>query len=184
MKKVQSKISLATLFIVFFILGNISCKNSSGKDNATKEKTEGGMSAKEVKDASFGGLALYTLRNDMGVNAKETLKAAAAAGYKYIEAAGYDNGKFYNMTPEAFKTLLNELNLKPISTHQGTVTLENADTMMANVKAGGFEYFVVPVPPMGLFKVDQTTRAMSMTGGAKNLAGILDTLGANQSCWT
>ncbi len=136
------------------------------------------MSAKEVKDASFGGLALYTLRNDMGVNAKETLKAAAAAGYKYIEAAGYDNGKFYNMTPEAFKTLLNELNLKPISTHQGTVTLENADTMMANVKAAGFEYFVVPVPPMGLFKVDQTTRAMSMTGGAKNLAGILDTLGA------
>ena len=49
--------------------------------------------------------------------------------------------------------------------------------MMADVKAAGFEYFVVPVPPMGLFKFDAATRKMGMTGGAKNLAEILDALG-------
>lgn len=130
---------------------------------------------------NFGGLALYTLRDDMGKDAKATLKAVAAAGYKNIEAAGYDDGKFYNMKPKAFKSLLKKLKLTPISTHQGSVTLENAEAMMADVKAAGFEYFVIPVPPMGLFKFDDKTRTMSMTGGAKNLAEILDTLGEKAS---
>lgn len=126
---------------------------------------------------NFGGLALYTVRDDMGKDAQATLKAVADAGYTNIEAAGYEDGKFYNMSPDAFKSLLQELNLTPISTHQGSVTLENAEAMMADVKAAGFEYFVIPVPPMGLFKVDSETRTMSMTGGAKNLAEILNTLG-------
>ncbi|MGB6153832.1 MAG: sugar phosphate isomerase/epimerase [Pricia sp.] len=126
---------------------------------------------------NFGGLALYTVRDDMGTNARATLQAVADAGYKNIEAAGYKEGTFYDMTPKAFKSLLKELKLKPISTHQGSVTMENAEAMMADVKAAGFKYFVIPVPPMGLFKFDEETRTMSMTGGAKNLAEILDTLG-------
>ena len=126
---------------------------------------------------NFGGLALYTVRDDMGTNAKATLQAVADAGYKNIEAAGYEDGKFYNMSPKDFKSLLKELKLKPISTHQGSVTMENAEEMMADVKAAGFTYFVIPVPPMGLFKFDQESRTMSMTGGAENLAEILNSLG-------
>lgn len=125
----------------------------------------------------FGGLALYTVRDDMGKDVKATLQAVSDAGYVNIEAAGYDNGKFYNLSPVDFKSMLNELGLTPISTHQGSVTMENADSMMADVKAAGFEYFVIPVPPMGLFKYDNETNSMSMTGGAENLANILSTLG-------
>lgn len=125
----------------------------------------------------FGGLALYTVRDGMVKDAKATLQAVADAGYKNIESAGYSEGKFYNLTPEEFKAMLNDLGLTPISTHQGTVTMENADSMIADVKAAGFEYFVIPVPPMGLFKYDNETNSMSMTGGAKNLANILSTLG-------
>ncbi len=125
----------------------------------------------------FGGLALYTVRNAMGSDAKTTLQVVADTGYKNIEAAGYADGKFYNMSPTDFKKYLDELGLNPISTHQGSVTLDNADAMMADVKAAGFEYFVIPVPPMGLFKVDPDTRTMGMTGGVANLAVILDTLG-------
>lgn len=126
---------------------------------------------------SYGGLALYTLRDDMASDAKTTLQAVADAGYKYIEAAGYDNGKFYGMTPVEFKKTLKEIGLKPISSHQGTVTMENADAMIADVKAAGFKYFVIPVPPMGLFTFQEEGMVMGMTGGADNLAGILDTLG-------
>ena len=125
----------------------------------------------------YGGLALYTVRDDMATNAKATLMAVSEAGYKNIEAAGYKNGKFYGMAPSDFKKLLNELGLKPISTHQGSVTMENADSMIADVKEAGFKYFVIPVPPMGLFKYDQQTMTMSMTGGAANLAEIITTLG-------
>ena len=151
----------------------LACKAGTNKTKEVTETTE--EVAEEVKN--FGGLALYTLRDAMGTDPKATLKAVASAGYKNIEAAGYADGKFYTMSPSDFKSYVNELGLSPISTHQGSVTLENADAMMADVKAAGFEYFVVPVPPMGLFKVDPDTRTMGMTGGAANLAKILDTLG-------
>jgi sugar phosphate isomerase/epimerase len=49
--------------------------------------------------------------------------------------------------------------------------------MFIDAKAAGFEYFVVPVPPMGLFKYYAETQSMGMTGGADNLAKILSTLG-------
>ncbi len=135
------------------------------------------LSATLLAQEKFGGLALYTVREDMGTDAKATLRAVADAGYKNIEAAGYDAGKFYGMSPADFKAYLKELDLHPISTHQGTVTLENADAMMADVKAAGFEYFVIPVPPMGLFKFDREARTADMTGTAANLAEILTTLG-------
>ena len=125
----------------------------------------------------FGGLALYTVREDMGTDARETLKKVAEAGYVNIEAAGYADGKFYGMPPEEFRAYLEELGLKPVSTHQGSVTLENADAMMADVKAAGFEYFVVPVPPMGLFTYDSETNTLGMTGGAENLTNIVNVLG-------
>jgi len=125
----------------------------------------------------FGGLALYTVRDDMGTNAKATLQAVADAGYKNIEAAGYEDGKFYGMAPEEFKTLLKSMKLKPISTHQGSVTLENADQMMADVKAAGFKYFVIPVPPMGMFEFNREEMSMGMNGTMEDLAQILTTLG-------
>ena len=125
----------------------------------------------------FGGLALYTLRDDMGTNAKATLQAVADAGYKNIEAAGYEDGKFYGMAPTEFKKLLASMKLKPISTHQGSVTLENADQMMADVKAAGFKYFVVPVPPMGMFEFNRESRSMGMKGSVEELASVLNTLG-------
>lgn len=110
---------------------------------------------------SFGGLALYTVRDDMGTDAKTTLKKVADAGYAYIEAAGYKEGKFYGMSPEAFNKAVTDLGLTPVSTHQGGLTPENADQMIADVKAAGFQYFVIPVPPMGHFKVDKDGMGMS-----------------------
>ncbi|WP_241077822.1 sugar phosphate isomerase/epimerase family protein [Flavimarina sp. Hel_I_48] len=124
-----------------------------------------------------GGLALYTVRDAMNEDARGTLKQVADAGYKNIEAAGYVDGKFYNMDPADFKAMLNELKLKPVSTHQGTVTMENADAMMADVKEAGFEYFVIPVPPMGMFTFDQATMTLGMNGTVEELAEILTTLG-------
>lgn len=125
----------------------------------------------------FGGLALYTVRDDMGTNAKATLQAVADAGYKNIEAAGYKDGMFYGMSPEEFKKTLKSVGLKPISTHQGSVTLENADQMMADVKAAGFKYFVIPVPPMGMFTFNRENRTMGMSGTMAEFAEVLNTLG-------
>lgn len=142
--------------VIIFILGTIF-------NSAAQEK--------------FGGLALYTVRNEMGNDAKATLQTVADAGYVNIEAAGYKDGKYYDMSPEDFKIFLKQLGLNPISTHHSAVTLENAEVMFADAKSAGFEYFVVPIPPMGLFKYYKETQTMGMTGGAANLANILNTLG-------
>lgn len=174
----KSRIKLVTKSLVFALLlaVGISCKDAPSKDKSDKEVSSEDNSDKEINNAQLGGLALYTVRDAMGKDAKATLKTIAETGYQNIEAAGYKDGKYYNMTPEDFKAYVTELNLNTISTHQSSVTLENADVEMAHAKAAGFEYFVVPIPPMGLFKSDPAT-GMSMTGGAKNLAEILDKLG-------
>lgn len=165
----KKSISILALALIVFL----SCREESKKTNETTESTEN--TVEEV--SNFGGLALYTVRDAMGEDAKATLKKVAEAGYKNIEAASYADGKFYDMSPVDFKSFVNELGLTPISTHQGSVTLDNADAMMADVKAAGFEYFVIPVPPMSMFEFNMEERTMNMKGTATELADILDTLG-------
>ena len=129
------------------------------------------------KAPKLGGLALYTVRDAMEENPKTTLNMVAEAGYDYVEAAGYQEGKFYNMSPADFKAYVENLGLTPLSTHHSGVSLTNAGQQMADAKAAGFEYFVVPIPPMGLFTFNEETSEMGMTGGAENLANILNELG-------
>ena len=129
-------------------------------------------------DKPFGGLALYTVRDAMMKDARATLEKVAQAGYVNIESAGYNNGKFYNLSPADFKALLDEMKLTPISAHQGTVTFANVDQQIADLKAAGFKYFVIPVPPMGTFIYDPVKKSMGMKGGAKALAETLNILGA------
>jgi sugar phosphate isomerase/epimerase len=126
---------------------------------------------------NFGGLALYTVRDSMASNPKATLKAVADAGYAYVESADYAEGKFYGMTPAEFKSTLDSLGLKAISAHMGMVTLENADQLIPDVKAAGITYFVIPVPPMGMFTFDPATQTLGMKGTADELVSIMNTIG-------
>jgi sugar phosphate isomerase/epimerase len=155
MKKLSKQSNLMLLATILFAVGTLS---SYAQDK-------------------FGGLALYTLRDDMGTNTKATLQAVSEAGYKNIEAAGYEDGKYYGMTPADFKAMLKEMKLKPISTHQSSITLENAEQQMADAKAAGFKYFVIPVPPMGMFEFNREKMSMGMKGSVQELAEILNTLG-------
>ena len=165
-------LKFASVFMASALL--FSCGDQKKKDSETTEE----IAQDTISEpANFGGLALYTLRDAMAEDAKGTLETVATDGYLNIEAAGYDNGLFYNMTPADFKTFTESINLHPVSTHQGAVTLENADQMIADVKTAGCEYFVVPVPPMGMFTFDAEARTMGMDGTAKELTDILTTLG-------
>lgn len=124
------------------------------------------------------GATLYTVRDLMDNDPKGVLKQIAEMGYVNIEATNYQNGTFYGMPPAAFKSYLESLGMVPLSVHQGGVTLENADQYIADTKAAGFRYFVIPVPPMGMFKFDPETRTMSMEGSPGEITDILNTLAA------
>lgn len=143
----------------------------------TADNTKTIQSSPPKKTKKFGGLALYTVRDAMAKDPKGTLKAVADAGYAYVESANYADGKFYGMTPAEFKSYLKTLGLTAKSAHMGMVNMENADQLIADVKTAGISYFVIPVPPMGMFTFDQTTRSMAMKGTADDLVKIMNTLG-------
>jgi sugar phosphate isomerase/epimerase len=162
MKKIIYSLSL----LLGLSLAIISCGPATETSTASTEAP-----------TNFGGLALYTVRDSMASNPKATLKAVADAGYAYVESADYAEGKFYGMTPTEFKSVLDSLRLKAISAHMGMVTLENADQLIADVKSAGITYFVIPVPPMGMFTVDPATNTLGMKGTADELVTIMNTIG-------
>jgi sugar phosphate isomerase/epimerase len=162
----MKKISYSLTLFLGLSLGIFSCGPASETSTSDTEAP-----------ANFGGLALYTVRDSMASNPKATLQAVADAGYAYVESADYAEGKFYGMTPTEFKSVLDSLELKAISAHMGMVTLENADQLIADVKAAGISYFVIPVPPMGMFTVDPATNTLGMKGTAAELVSIMNTIG-------
>ena len=125
----------------------------------------------------FGGATLYSVRTEMGQDPVGTLKAVADAGYKYIEAASYQDGKYYGLTPEDFKKQVEALGMIPLSTHQSSATLDNIDEEIASAKAAGFKYFVIPVPPMGHFKYDASNGTVAIVGDLQEIVDILNTMG-------
>lgn len=167
----KKNFNLSLSLVLTAAISFTACSSKTG----TEENVDT-MEATVDQSSSFGGLALYTLRGLMEVDPKATLKTVADDGYAYIEAAGYSEGKFYGMEPTEFKAYLESIGLQPKSTHMSEVTLENADQQIADTKAAGFEYFVVPIPPMGMFTSGQD--GMGMKGTADELAQILNTLGA------
>ncbi|MBB4078516.1 sugar phosphate isomerase/epimerase [Lewinella aquimaris] len=167
--------TVKVLFPAFFFLLVVSaCGRGSNLD------APDGTQVTTVPTASehFGGLALYTLRDTMAGDPRGVLKQVADLGYKYVEAAGYQNGKFYGMTPGDFKAYLTEVGLTPMSSHHGDVTLDNADEMIAAAKEAGFQYFVIPVPPMGHFKFDPATRTLGMSGTVAEVMNIINEIAA------
>lgn len=157
--------NLSFTLLLALILGFGACTPK------TEETTEVAVETPE----NFGGLALYTVRDSMSSNPKATLKAVADAGYAYVEAANYADGKFYGMAPAEFKSYLDSIGLTAISAHMGMVNMENADQLIADVKAAGISYFVIPVPPMGMFTFGPD--GMGMKGTADELVSIMNTLG-------
>ncbi|UZR96941.1 sugar phosphate isomerase/epimerase family protein [Chondrinema litorale] len=135
------------------------------------------ISFQGFSQSKFGGATLYTVRAEMDKAPEETLQEIANIGYKYIEATGYKDGKFYGMEPKEFKKFLKKLKLTPVSTHMGAATLDNADEFIADAKAAGFKYFVIPVPPMGHFKFDPETRTMYMSDDIEFVTNFLTTVG-------
>lgn len=172
MKNTKLNTLLSVVLVAVIGLSTFSCKQAAQQEQK--------ITVAQQDDDRFGGLQLYTLRNDIGQNGENlesVLKAVADAGYKNIEAAGYNNGNYYGLTPSEFKALLKKYDLNPISSHQGSITFENADQELADAIAVGFKYFVIPVPPMGMFTYNNETKTIGMKGGAKHLTEVINKLG-------
>jgi len=94
------------------------------------------------------GLQLYTIRDAMTEDPAGSLKKVAEIGYKYMELAGYADGKFYGYEPVEFKKMVNDLGMEILSSHTQVeaegITLENATKMAEDHANLGVKYCIQP----------------------------------------
>ena len=118
-----------------------------------------GADAKK-KEVAF---QMYNLRGLIGSpelyakNHAEVLQKVAKMGYTAVEAANYDNGKLYGVTPEQFKADMDAVGLKVLSSH-ATRNLSGEELKSKNFsealkwwdqcidchKRAGMKYLVIP----------------------------------------
>lgn len=114
------------------------------------------INAMTKKDVS---IQLYSVRDKLnnGADLNNVLKELAQMGYTSVEAANYNDGKFYGKTPEEFKRAVEAAGMKVLSSHttKGLSKEELAsgdfsesmkwwDQCIAAHKAAGMTYLVTP----------------------------------------
>ena len=65
------------------------------------------------------GLQLYSIRDSIMKNVPAAIEKVAKMGYKFVEPAGYEDGKLYGMAPAAFKALCQKNGMTILSSHVG-----------------------------------------------------------------
>jgi sugar phosphate isomerase/epimerase len=73
------------------------------------------------------GLQLYSIRDSITKDVPAAIAKVGKMGYKFVEPAGYDNGKLYGMEPAAFKALCQSNGLKILSSHVGQELPDSAN---------------------------------------------------------
>lgn len=115
------------------------CRNTGSKAQKTEKSEEG---------SSYLGIQLYTIRDAMAADVPGSLKRVSELGYKFIELADYNNGKFYGYSPEEFLKIVKDLGMDIISSHtqvEGAgVTLDNARKMAEDHAKIGAKYCIQP----------------------------------------
>lgn len=160
------KLQLLYACLLFMVLS--ACAGST-------ESTDTSTTNHEMEATNYG-LALYTLRDTLAQNPKDVLKTVADMGYKNIESAGYADGKFYGMEPTEFKAYLDKIGLTPLSSHNSSINFDNAEQIAKDVKAAGFTYLVIPIPPMGYFSYNPETQSMGMNSDIEKVTNTISTI--------
>ncbi len=164
-KKFSLKYLLLVGVAVFLFQGITSCQK------APKEKVL--------------GLQLYSVRDAMKKDVAGTVEKVGKMGYKYVETAGYSDGKIYGLDPVDFKNLCEKNGLQFLGAHTGQniptdenwdETMKWWDTCIAAHKAGGAKWIVQPwmskVAYNSLDGLKQACKYFNAVGEKCNAAGI------------
>ncbi|MAU72221.1 MAG: hypothetical protein CML04_09005 [Pseudozobellia sp.] len=137
-----------------------------------KQTTVAGSGALLVPNLSFNlykkpeyGVQLYTFRDELAKDAKQTLKTIADLGIKKIESARSTKGLYYGLSPEGMKKECEALDMKLVSGH---VALDDdfENTMEQAVRSGQEYVICSSLPSKG-----QTVDNYQRVADAFNKAG-------------
>jgi len=120
--------------------GIISCKNEASKASETTENASQKMTMQG--DIKSFGVQLYTLRDVIEADPMATITQLAGMGYSDIESYDGAQGFLWNHSPKEFKSILNDLDLKMVSSHINVnENLEEKIDLAAEV---GMDYVICP----------------------------------------
>ena len=80
-----------------------------------------------TKPQKYLGLQLYSIRDSIVKDVPAAIAKVGKMGYKFVEPAGYADGKLYGMEPAAFKTLCQSNGLAILSSHVGQELPDSAN---------------------------------------------------------
>jgi len=107
------------------------------------------------------GLQLYSIRDSIMKDVPAAIAKVGKMGYKFVEPAGYDNGKLYGMAPAAFKALCLSNGLTILSSHVGQALPDSAgwgktmawwDTCIDAHVAAGAKFLIQPFMGDGAYR--------------------------------
>ncbi len=111
------------------------------------------MSSCSGNKNKYIGLQLWSVRDDMKTIPDSTIVKVGDIGYGFVEAAGYNDGKFYGMEPVEFADLVKNNGMDFLSSHTGQALPDSGDmsgimawwdTCIAAHKAAGVKFIVQP----------------------------------------
>lgn len=102
------KKNIITLVFTALLIG---C--STPKEN----KTQSGDAGSTIPEKKEIALQLYSLRDEISKDYNGVITKVGEMGYTAVESADYSDGKFYNRTPEEFKSDLSKAGLVFLSSH-------------------------------------------------------------------
>lgn len=117
------------------------------------QKTETATKSKDIY------VQLYSVRDDIRADYDATIAAVAEMGYTGVEAAGYNEGQFYGMSPADFKKSIEDAGMEVLSSHTSRPLADNPaetnwdetwawwDTAIQAHKDAGMKYIVAPWMP-------------------------------------
>jgi len=133
----------------------------------------------------FIGLQLYSLRDSINKDVPYTISRVNKMGYKFVEPAGYSDGKFYGLDPISFKDLCKANKLTVLSSHAGQNAPEAANkvktmewwaTAIDAHKAAGAKYLIQPSMGQTAYKTLEGLKAycdyFNEVGAMCNAKGI------------
>jgi sugar phosphate isomerase/epimerase len=88
------------------------------------------------------GIQLWSVRDDLGKDPKGVLKQLSSYGYKQIESFEGGKGIFWGMSNTEFKSYMNELGMKIISSHCDIS--KDFEKKAADAAAIGMKYLICP----------------------------------------
>lgn len=106
MKKIYFPVVVLIAVIAVIMVSFSSCKTSGPKKNI--------------------GLQLYSIRDSIKNDVPGAIAKVARMGYKFVEPAGYADGKFYGMAPSEFRALCEKNGMTVLSSHTGRPVPDSA----------------------------------------------------------